>query len=90
MYFALRNRAWTDSNGGRSTVDDSRGVVDIDSDFDVPCDCGLSRQRAREALDDLVNADLVHRVSLRDGHTAQYFVEPLDALTAMTVILGHA
>ena len=91
LYLALRDMAWC---GHEPETDAAAGELEID--LDVPRDLGLSEAATKTALEDLLEADLVHRVRTAsdlegsehdDRRPAErIYVEPLDALTATTII----
>ena len=98
LYFYLRSKAYeqiaTDSNAHSM----GRGIVDLDHDHPEVRELELSETETRQALDKLVDAELVHRLRPREEYELELadrahgenvlFVTPCDDLTAAIILFG--
>ncbi|MBT8485854.1 MAG: hypothetical protein HKO59_05590 [Phycisphaerales bacterium] len=81
LYLVLRQRAW----GQPDRAPRERGIVDVDRDLDDRA-LGLSRTETEVALEELLDARLLHRAEpVGEG---RFSVAPLDDFTATTLLMS--
>lgn len=100
LYFCLRNRAYSEAVSDSAVEPGTPGVVEFDKLHEEPAELGLTQEQTRHALDRLVDAGLIHRLTpeqerlwhraSRTTHEDAWFVEPCDDLTAATILFGAA
>ncbi|MHC4108023.1 MAG: hypothetical protein ACYSTY_08060 [Planctomycetota bacterium] len=100
LFYHLRNTAYGDGGDQEPRDGSPCGLIDLDREINRLGALGVSREDARLAVDDLVDAELVHRLTpdeekdwgLDDGSNGHnvLFVEPLDDLTAATILFARS
>ncbi len=96
LFSLLRFRAYSEPGDGELEAP-GRGLVELDHEIGESERLGVSSEDTRTAMDDLVDADLIHRLTpaqqqelgIRGGDRQVVFVAPLDDLTVATMLLGR-
>ncbi len=98
LYFYLRNKAYEQITTDSNAQSMGRGIVDLDHDHPQVRELELSETETRQALDKLVDAELVHRLRPQEEYELELadrahredalFVEPCDDLTAAIIIFA--
>ncbi len=91
LFFAMRDKAWASGEPG---------VIDVDCDLDDSPALDMTGAGTRVAMDHLLEAQLVHRLTPRQeqrlgleprpGRSPRLFVEPMDDLMAATILMTRS
>ena len=96
LFSFLRQRAY--SQAVDEAIDTpGRGLINLDDEIDTSEQLGLSSEDTRAAMEDLMDAELLRRLTpaeQQDAGIHEYdhhvvFVAPLDDLTVATILLGR-
>jgi hypothetical protein len=100
LYFYLRNRAYSESVSDPAMASGRPGIVEFDRVRPEPTGLGLSHEQTLHAIDRLVDAELIHRLTPEQEqrlypasaghHEDALLVEPCDDLTAAIMIFGRS